>query len=53
MVEINDDSRETYMTSNQIKFKAMMLKSSLCDYNDAYILLKVTIIITGDAGPEP
>ena len=31
----------------------MMLKSSLCDYNDAYILLKGTIIITGDAGPEP
>ena len=28
-----------------------MLKSSLCDYNDAYILVKETITITG-AGAE-
>ena len=30
-----------------------MLKRSLCDYSDAYILVKGKIIITGDAGPEP
>ena len=29
-----------------------MLKSSLCDYNDAYILVKTTITIT-DAGADP
>ena len=28
-----------------------MLRSSLCDYADAYILNKGTITITGDAGP--
>ena len=27
-----------------------MLSSSLCDYADAYILVKGTITITGDAG---
>ena len=45
-VEINDESRGTY-TSNDIKFKTTMLKSSLCDYADAYILVKGTVTITG------
>ena len=46
-VEINDESRGTYNVYSQIKFKTTMLKSSLCDYNDAYILVKGTITITG------
>ena len=45
-VEINDESRGTY-TSNEIKFKTKMLRSNLCDYADAYILVKGTITITG------
>ena len=45
-IEINDESRETY-TSNDIKFKITMLRSNLCDYADAYILLKGTIKMTG------
>ena len=39
-VEINDDSRGTRNTNSQIKFKTSMLRSSLCDYSDAYNLLK-------------
>ena len=31
-VEINDDSRGAYNTNSQIKFKTLMLRSSLCDY---------------------
>ena len=46
-VEINDESRGTYNVNSQIKFKATMLKSSLCDYSDAYILVKGTITING------
>ena len=46
-VEINDESRGTY-TSDSIKFKTAMLKSNLCDYADAYIVLNGTITITGD-----
>ena len=46
-VEINDESRGTYNADSQIKFKTTMLKSSLCDYSDAYILVKRTITITG------
>ena len=50
-VEINDESKGTYNVNSQIKFKTKMLKSSLCDYSDAYILFKGTITITG-AGPD-
>ena len=49
-VEINNESTETY-TSNDIKFKTTMLRPNLCDYADAYILVKGTITITGNAGP--
>ena len=46
-VEINDESRGTYNVNDQIKFKTTMLRSSLSDYSDAYILVKGTITITG------
>ena len=45
-IEINDDARETCNTNSQIKFKTFMLRSSLCDYSDVYILVKGTIIVT-------
>ena len=44
-VEINDEARERYNINSQIKFKTTILKSSLCDYSDAYILFKGTITI--------
>ena len=34
-IEINDESREGYTTDSDIKFKTIMLRSSLCDYADA------------------
>ena len=46
-VEINDESRGTYNVNSQIKFKTTMLKSSLCDYSDSYILVNRKIPITG------
>ena len=51
-VEANDDSRKTYSTNNQINFKTLMLKSSLWDYSDAYILVKrrITVLITAAEG---
>ena len=30
---------------NQTKFKTLMLRSSLCDYSDAYILVKGTVTV--------
>ena len=47
-IEINDESRGAYVNS-QIKFKTTMLKSSLCDYSDAYILVKGTISVNNTA----
>ena len=45
-VEINDESRGSY-TSNDIRFKTTILRSNLCNYVNAYILVKGTIPITG------
>ena len=51
-VEINDESRGTYNVDSQIKFKATMLKSSLCDYSDAYIIVKETITVNNTAAAD-
>ena len=48
-VEINDESRDTYHHNSQIKFKIAMLKSSLCDYSDAHVLVKGTISVNNTA----
>ena len=42
-VEINDDIRGAYSPNKQIRFKTAMLRSSLCDYSNAYILVKGNI----------
>ena len=36
----------TYNKNKSIRFKATMLRSNLCDYSDAYILVKGTITVT-------
>ena len=46
-VEINDETRGKYKNSN-IKFKTSMIRSNLCDYGDAYILVSGTMTITGE-----
>ena len=51
-VEINNDARGTYNTNSQIRFKTSMLRSSLCDYSDAYVLVSGTITITGEGGDD-
>ena len=49
--EIDDDIRGAYSPNKQIRFKTSMLRSSLCDYSDAYILVKgnISVNITGTA----
>ena len=46
-VEIDDQSNGVFGTNSQIKFKTMILTSSLCGYSDAHILANKTITITG------
>ena len=48
-VEINDNIRRVYSPNNQIRFKTAMLRSSLCDYSDAYILVKGNITVNNTA----
>ena len=38
----------TYNENKSIRFKTPMLRSNLCDYSDAYILVKGTITVTGN-----
>ena len=45
-IETHDQSGGTYNTNKQIRFKASMLRSVLCDYSDAYVVVKGKIIIT-------
>ena len=42
---MNDESRETYSVNRQINFKTSMLGFNLCDYSDAYILVKGNISV--------
>ena len=49
-VEINDEIRGTYSPNKQIRSKTAMLRSSLCDYSDAYILVKENISVDNNAG---
>ena len=51
-VEINDEWRGTYNKDNQIRFKTSMLRSSLCDYSDSYILVKGTITVENKAAQD-
>ena len=51
-VEINDESRGTYNTNSQIRFKTSMLRTSLCDYSDAYILAKGTITVANTTAAD-
>ena len=43
----NDDSKESYNTGSNIRFKTIMLGSNLCDYADTYIPAKETIANNG------
>ena len=44
-VETNDESRASCNPGSQIRYKNSMWRSSLCDYSDAYILVKGIIIV--------
>ena len=38
-VEINDESKESYSTGSNIKLKTTILRSSVCDYANAYAIM--------------
>ena len=44
-VELDDDIRGEYSPNKEIRFKTSMLRSSLCGYSHAYILVKRNISV--------
>ena len=48
-VRVNSSSN-TYNKNKSIRFKTPMLRSELCDYADAYILVNGTITVTAAGG---
>ena len=48
-IEINDDIRGACTPNKQIRFKTTMLRSSLSDYSDAYIIVKGNISVNNTA----
>ena len=47
-VEVNDLSSGQYSVNKNVKFKTSMLRSDLCDYSDADIVLKGRVTVTGN-----
>ena len=43
---------DRYKPTKQIRFKTSMLRSDLCDYSDAYIVVKGNIILTKQTNEE-
>ena len=46
-VKVNNLSSGQYSVNKNTKFKTWMLRSDLCDYSDAYIVVKGTITVEG------
>ena len=44
---INDNSKANYNTGNEVIRNTNVLKFKLCNYNDAYILVRGSITIIG------
>ena len=44
---IDSESKGNYSDENEIKFLTRSKESNLCDYSDAYILVKRNITVTG------
>ena len=47
-IEVYDQSEGNYNVDKEIRIKASMLRSDLCDYSDAYIVVKGDIPLEGD-----
>ena len=43
---VNNNSKANYNAANEITYDGKVLKSSFCDYNDAYILVRGDITVT-------
>ena len=47
-LKVHDQSGKSYNTNKQIRFKTPMLRSNLCDYNDAYIVVEGVVTVSAE-----
>ena len=47
-IEVYDQSEKNYSVNKEIRIKTPMLRSDLCDFSDAYIVVKGDITLEGD-----
>ena len=45
-IDVYDQSEKNYSVNKEIRIKSSMLRSDLCDYSNAYIVLKRNITVT-------
>ena len=45
-IEVYDQSEKNYNVNKEIRFKTSMLRSDLCDFSDAYIVVKGNITVS-------
>ena len=45
-IEVYDQSEKNCNVNKEIRIKTLMLRSDLCDFSDAYIVVKGTITVT-------
>ena len=51
-VEVSDSSSNQYSVNKNIRFRASMLRSDLCDYSDAYIVVKGPVNVRTNANTD-
>ena len=44
-IEVYDQSEKNYNSNKEIRIKTLMLRSDLCDFSDAYIVVKRDITV--------
>ena len=51
-IEVYDQSEGNYNFNKEIRIKTPMLRSNLCDFSDAYIVIKGTITVNNPDGAK-
>ena len=46
LIKVYDQSEKNYSPNKEIRIKTSMLRSDLCDFSDAYIVVEGTITVT-------
>ena len=44
-IEVYDQSEKNYNSNKEIRIKTSMLRSDLCDFSDAYIVVKELLLL--------